>query len=183
MSRFAGIAHPHLLILSKDQLTVASPLTHRVMEVHASATLHSCLGSQFEPVGKQWIFWFLDQHHDELQTHWRKLLDMQRAKCLNPKVVKSWFNLAWKHIIAEGIPAENIYSIDKSGFSPANQGSEHVFGQYGTKAQHKRGGANRENVTALMTICANSSALSPMIIYKEQNFMVKWGENNVTRAV
>ena len=31
-----------------------------------------------------------------------------------------------------------------------------------------------------MIICANGSALSPMIIYKEQNFMVKWGENNVT---
>jgi hypothetical protein len=155
------------------------PLAHRAIKAHANATLCSCLGSQFDPVGKQWIFRFLNRHHDELQTHWSKPLDMQRAKCLNPDAVKSWFDLAWKHIVAEGILAENIYGMDESGFPPANRGSEHVVGQRGTKTQHKQGGADRENVTVLVTIRADGSALSLIIIYKGQNFMVKWGENNV----
>ena len=69
------------------------------------------------------------------------------------------------------------------GSPPANQGSEHVAGQRSTKTQHKQGGADKENVIALMTFCADNSALSPMIIYEGQNFMVKWGENNIAQAV
>jgi hypothetical protein len=50
------------------------------------------------------------------------------------------------------------------------------------KMQHKQGGADRENVTALVTICANGMMLCLMIIYKEKNFMRKWGENNMSNA-
>ncbi|RXW20847.1 hypothetical protein EST38_g5024 [Candolleomyces aberdarensis] len=49
--------------------------------------------------------------------------------------------------------------------------------------QHKQGGANCENVTALVTICADGSVLQPMIIYKGKNIMKKWGENNVLKAM
>ncbi|KIL62014.1 hypothetical protein M378DRAFT_81767, partial [Amanita muscaria Koide BX008] len=72
--------------------------------------------------------------------------------------------------------------MDESGFPPGHQGKERVVGRRGTKTQHKQGGADRENVTALITICADGTALPPMIIFKGQNFMAKWGNNNVAKA-
>jgi len=50
------------------------------------------------------------------------------------------------------------------------------------KTQHKQGGADRENVTAIVTICADGTTLRPTIIFKGQNFMTKWAENNVANA-
>ncbi|KDQ54526.1 hypothetical protein JAAARDRAFT_83974, partial [Jaapia argillacea MUCL 33604] len=57
-----------------------------------------------------------------------------------------------------------------------------VVGGRGTKVQHKQGGADRENVTAIVTICADGSTLKPSLIFKGKNFMSKWGQNNVSNA-
>ena len=51
------------------------------------------------------------------------------------------------------------------------------------KTQHKQGGADRENVTAIVTICANGTTLCPTIIFKGQNFMSKWAANNVSEVL
>jgi hypothetical protein len=37
-------------------------------------------------------------------------------------------------------------------------------------------------VTAIVTICADGTTLRPTIIFKGQNFMMKWAENNVANA-
>jgi hypothetical protein len=178
-----SVAEERVLVdFIKDSADHGFPLTHRAIKSYANAALQSRLGAELKPVGKQWIFRFLDRHHEEIQTHWSKPLDMQRAKCLNPEAVKSWFDLAKKYIVDLGIPPENIYGMDESGFPPANQGPERVVGQRGTKTQHKQGGADRENVTALVTICADGTTLTPMIIYKGANFMTKWGQDNIARA-
>jgi hypothetical protein len=105
------------------------PLSHLAIQSYANAVIASRQGSSADPVGKQWIFRFLDRHHEELQTHWSKPLDMQRAKSLNPEAVKSWFDLVEEYIVNLGIPPENIYGMDESGFPPANQGPERVVGQ------------------------------------------------------
>ncbi|PBK60338.1 hypothetical protein ARMSODRAFT_898132 [Armillaria solidipes] len=72
--------------------------------------------------------------------------------------------------------------MDESGFPPANQGRTRVVGGRGTKTQHKQEGADRENVTAVVTVCADGTTVKPMIIYKRKNFMQKWNNNNVAEA-
>ncbi|KAJ7439297.1 hypothetical protein FB451DRAFT_985330, partial [Mycena latifolia] len=59
------------------------------------------------------------------------------------------------------IKPENIYGMDESGFPPSNQGRQRVVGRRGTKTQHKAGSANHENVTVLVTICADGTTLKP----------------------
>jgi hypothetical protein len=56
--------------------------------------------------------------------------------------------------------------MDESGFPPSDQGVQHVVGQHGLKIQYKAGSANRWNVTVLITICANSSALKLTVIFE-----------------
>jgi len=77
----------------------------------------------------------------------------------------------------------NIYGMDESGFPLSDQGQQCVIGCCGNQVQHKQGGADHENVTALVTICADGTALEPTIIFKEMNFMNKWGDNNVANAL
>ena len=63
----------------------------------------------------------------ELQTHWSKPLDMQRAQA-----VKHWFDLVEELVVKTGIRKEDIYRMDESGFPPADQGKTNVVGTRGT---------------------------------------------------
>ena len=77
---------------------------------------------------------------------------------------------------------EDLYAMDESGCPPSDQGTERVVGGRGTKVQHKQGGADHENVTAIVTICADGTTLHLTIIFKGQQFMKKWAQDNVAEA-
>ena len=72
--------------------------------------------------------------------------------------------------------------MDESGFPLALQGRERVIGSRGTKTQHKQHGANRKNITALVTICADSSTIPPMVMFKGKHLMKAWFNNNTVNA-
>lgn len=72
--------------------------------------------------------------------------------------------------------------MDESGFPPSDQRVQRIVGQRGAKRQHKTRSANRENVTVLVTICADGTALKPTIIFKGQHILKKWCQNNVCEA-
>jgi hypothetical protein len=158
------------------------PLVHQQIESFANAILQKRNGPGYQPVGQSWVYALIDRHHDKLQSHWSKPLDMQRAQSLNPAAVNHWFDLVEEVVVKTGISKENIYGMDESGFPPSDQGKQRVVGARGTKTQHKVGGADRENVTALVTICANGTSLCPTITFKGKNMMSKWTENNVSEA-
>ena len=82
-----------------------------------------------------------------------------------------------------GIRPEDLYGMDETGCPLSVQGTEQVCGSHGTKTQHKQGGADHKNVTAIVTICTDGTTLRPTIIFKGQNFMTKWAENNVLDAL
>jgi hypothetical protein len=94
------------------------PLTHQSIESYTNSILQKRIGSTYQPVGKNWIYSFLDRNQSDLQTHWSKPLNMQRAQALNPKAVKHWFDLVEEIVVEIGIRRENIYKIDKSGDVP-----------------------------------------------------------------
>jgi hypothetical protein len=158
------------------------PQTLRNIKEYANLIRRSRLGLKCEEVGESWVGRFLDRHRDILQTHWSKPLDTQRARAMNPEAKKRWFELLQEFIVEAGILPEDLYAMDETGCPPSDQGTERVVGGRGTKTQHKQGGADRENVTALVTICADGSALRPTIIFKGQNFMTKWAQDNVSGA-
>ncbi|KIJ52065.1 hypothetical protein M422DRAFT_157164, partial [Sphaerobolus stellatus SS14] len=72
--------------------------------------------------------------------------------------------------------------MDESGFPPESARTQRVLGRRGTKIQHKQGTANRENVTVLVTICADGGVLRPTIIFKGKNIQQGWGANNPSHA-
>lgn len=72
--------------------------------------------------------------------------------------------------------------MDETGCPPSDQETEHVVGGQGTKTQHKQSGADHENVTTLVTICANGTVFHPTIIFKAKKFREKWAQDNVAKA-
>ena len=158
------------------------PMTLGQIEEYANLILQNRQGPDYQPVGKSWVGRFLDRHCKVLQTHWSKPLDTQRARAMTPEAKKNWFKLVEKFIVEAGIRREDTYGMDETGCPPSDQGTEKVVGGRGTKTQHKQGSADRENVTAIVTICADGTTLHPTIIYKGQNFMKKWREDNVSHA-
>ncbi|PBK60944.1 hypothetical protein ARMSODRAFT_1026033 [Armillaria solidipes] len=142
-----------------------------------NAILRSQGGEEIKP-DSNWMESYLVRHHDVLQAHWSRPLDTQHAQALNPEAVRAWFQLLKEFTLDLDICAEDIYGMDESGFPPSDQGTQQVLGHRGTKTQHKQGGADRENVTAIITICTDGTTLCPTIIFKGQNMMAKWGDNN-----
>ncbi|PCH39792.1 hypothetical protein WOLCODRAFT_67143 [Wolfiporia cocos MD-104 SS10] len=88
-------------------------------------------------------------------------------------MVKKW-------IVDKGIQMEDIYGMDESSFPPSSQGRTRVLGAHGMKTQHKQGRGVCTNVTALVTICADGSALDLMIIFKGKHFIFGYSENGWT---
>jgi hypothetical protein len=159
------------------------PPTRKVIVKTANAILISQGRSDaLIKLESNWIETFITRHRARIQGHWSRPLDTQRAQCLNPEAVEGWFDLILKFIVNTGIRPEDIYGMDESGFPPLDPRRMKVYGARGTKTQHKQGGADRENVTAIITICADGTALAPTIIFKGKNIMKSWGENNVAGA-
>jgi len=165
-----------------ESAEIGFPLNHRQIEKHANVILQSKQGPEYKPVRKQWVFNFFHRHHDALGTHWSKSLDTQRAQSLNPAAVKSWYDILEEFVVNAGIAPENVYGMDESGFPTAYGGKEKVIGARGTKTQHKQGGADRENVTAVITICADGSTVRPLLIFKGKKMNKSWFNNNVSDA-
>lgn len=160
------------------------PLNHQ--QIHDEAlVLYSRLNPDLTSpmLGENWLDHFLLRHHQELQSHWTSALDLQRAASLNPKVVDDWFgNVLKVNVVDKDIPSDCLFGMDESGFPQANVAKQRVVGARGIKRQHKAGSADRENVTAVVTICADGTSLQPMIIFKGQNFQRCWADNNIAEA-
>ena len=149
---------------------------------YANLIHNNRLGKDCVQIADTLVGQFLERHRDRLQMHWSKPLDMQRAQSMNPEAKKKWFELLEEFVVKAGIRPEDLYGMDETRCPPSDQGTERVCGGRGTKTQHKQGGADCENVTVIVTICANGTTLHPTIIFKGQNFMMKWADNNVANA-
>ena len=72
------------------------------------------------------------------------------------------------------ITSENIYGVDEIGIQP--QGGEHecVFGVKKKMPQYQQHGGNHENITVLVTICADGTSQAPAVIFKGSAYQTKW---------
>jgi len=159
------------------------PQSRHNITQYANLIRNNRLGKDCMRIGDTWVGRFLERHCDRLQMHWSKPLDTQRAQSMNPEAKKKWFELLEEFVVKAGIRPEDLYGMDETGCPPSDQGTKRVCGGRGTKTQHKQGGADCENVTAIITICADGTTLHLTIIFKGQNFMTKWADDNVAKAL
>ncbi|EJF61425.1 CENP-B protein, partial [Dichomitus squalens LYAD-421 SS1] len=73
--------------------------------------------------------------------------------------------------------------MDETGIQEGVGLKERVLGPAGQKVQYQQRSGERENITVVVTICADGTSIPPAVIFKGQAFHTKWKQNNPLKAV
>ncbi|KAJ8474688.1 hypothetical protein ONZ51_g7033 [Trametes cubensis] len=164
------------------------PLNHRRLKEHVDEICRARYGAKFpeDGVGKEWTHRFLIRHSKELHPYWSHALDNARARAVNPNNKDAYFALL-KNVL-EGDESEGplapdcIYGMDETGLQEGVGVSERVIGPAGQKVQYQQRSGERENITIIVTICADGSTTPPAVIYKGDAYQSNWKQDNPLNA-
>lgn len=150
------------------------PLTRKTIERYALEILRARVPDA-KSIGASWFHRMLDRHPD-IQPTWSKGHDKTRAKAVNPTVMDHYFTLLKTMLDEFGFRPEEIYGFDESGFPfGGDETRERVYIPKGGDGKSQAEG-NRENVSVMVTICADGSYITPTIIFKGKKFDSEWAE-------
>lgn len=166
------------------------PLSKRRTREHVNKVCRARLGDEFpeQGVGECWVDRFLGRHADFIQTYRAHPLESVRGQAVNPFTHRGFYDLLRRILETgdNGAPIEkcNIYGSDESGFQTGTGSSnEKVIGGAGKRIQHQQKTGNRENITVMVTICADGTTVPPAVIFKGTKYLVKWNQDNPTNAM
>jgi len=166
------------------------PLNKQRTRDHVNKICRARLGAEFPEggVGECWIDRFLDRHRDLIQTYRAHPLESLRGRAVNPFTHRGFYDLLGRTLETgdngSPIAEENIYGSDESGFQTGTGSSnEKVIGAAGKRIQHQQKTGNRENITVMVTICADGTSVPPTVIFKGSKYLVKWKQDNPTNAL
>ena len=118
------------------------------------------------PAGESWYRGFMDRH-PELSHRTPSKVCTNRGKAMRRDVVASYFKDLGA--ITAGIPPEQIWNMDESGFHFEHNPIK-VVCKKGTKALNSRVSSSRENVTIIGCASGAGAVLPPMFIVKGKTF-------------
>lgn len=161
------------------------PLSHRRLKEHVDEILRARLGDKFPAlgVGKQWTNRFVEKYSTRIKTSWSTTLDTKRGRAVNPNTVDAWFSLLGDTMTHYEIkdPAQ-IHGTDEIGVNPAEGRTEKVIGARKKGPQYQQRDGTRENITVIVTICADGTATPPAVIFKGNAYQVSWKQDNPADA-
>ena len=151
------------------------PLSQRRLCEHTDSIIKAWNPS-FKGVGNNWTDWFVLYHSERMKTIWSSSLEGAHAQSANPTNNKEWYDLLAKHI--KDTDPDCIWAADETGIQTGTAVKEWVIGAKGKTTQHQTCEGNRENITVIVTICADGSSIAPAIIFKGQAFLAGWQQHN-----
>ena len=160
------------------------PLSHRRLKEHVDEICHARLDNQFPEtgVGINWTHRFAEKHSDRIKVSRSRALETKRGRAVNPTTNKAWWNLLEDTIKKYDIKQHNMYGVDEMGCQPSGGEREYVFGRQKATPQYQQHGRSRENITVIVTICADGTAPAPSVIFKGSAYQVKWNQENPANA-
>lgn len=128
-------------------------------------------------VGKCWASRFI-KRSDELKMSFNRAKDRQRAKQEDPVVISDWFQRVANTKAKYGIPEEDTYNFDETGFQMGVIGSMKVVtGSERRSRPDLVQPGDREWVTVIQGIGAGDGfVIPPFIIYKGRVHLSGWYE-------
>ena len=167
------------------------PLEKERIKAHVDNICRARLGDAFpgNGVGLNWVDRFLKHHSNHIRTYRAHPLEVLRGRAVNEYTHQHYFEIL-KHILDTGddrgpLLPENIYGSDETAFRTSEGLSNRkVIGPAGRRIQHQQKTGNQENITVMVTICADGSSLiPPAVIFKGSKYLVKWKQRNPANAL
>jgi hypothetical protein len=133
-------------------------------------------------IGHNWAQQFVQRFEDQIGAKTCALLEKTRASALNPENVRHHFDLLSKTIQSYGIHPRNIYNCDETG-CPLNVPLRQKVVVSATSGQGRAvSSASKEHITVLEFICADGTALQPVVIFPGKAFLQRWKQVNPLNA-
>lgn len=161
------------------------PLSHRRLKEHVNEICRARLGSSFPVtgVGKNWTQRFVERHSSRLKTSWSHPLETKRGRAVNPNTNAAYFDLLADVKHKFDIEVDCTYGVDEVGCQASGGENERVIGGRNPGPQYQVRDGNRENITVLVTICADGTSTPPAVIFKGSAYQVKWLQDNPANAL
>lgn len=160
------------------------PLSPRRLREHANEILQARLGSEFPEggVGVQWPYRFIEKHDDRLRMTWSRSLHTNRGRAVNPVTNEEYFDLLGSTIGRYDIEQDCTWATDETGIQPESGEKERVIGKAGEKTQYQQRGGSKENMTVIVTICADGTSIAPAVVFKGKGYSTSWKQDNPLNA-
>ncbi|KAJ3512249.1 hypothetical protein NMY22_g15390 [Coprinellus aureogranulatus] len=162
------------------------PLSHRRLEEHATEIAKAHWGEDFAGLGHNWTDRFMIRHQDRVRAVWSHTLDTNRAQGANPINKADYFKKLNEVQQGQGgddvIRTGDTYAVDESGLQTGQGQKERVFGRVDARIQQQQRSGNKENITVIVSVCADGSSLPPAVVFKGQTFLTTWKQDNPLRA-
>jgi len=161
------------------------PLSHERLKEHVNDICSARLGPAFpvQGVGVNWTYRFSKKHSEQIKIARSWLLEDKQGCATNPHNNEAWWKLPGDTVKKYKIEEENTYASDEVGIQAQGGGErKYVFGPRTKAAPYQQRSGTCENITTIVTICADGTSTPPAIIFKGSAYQVKWGENNPLNA-
>ncbi len=126
-----------------------------------------------QDVSESWVTRFINRHSIKLISRFATGMDQERHAADSESKYRLYFDLLERKIAEYDIQPRQIYNIDKKGFMIGIVGrSKRVFSKamYTQKrVRESLQDSNREWVTLLATVCADSTVLSLGLLFSSAN--------------
>jgi hypothetical protein len=125
-------------------------------------------------VGVKWTNNFI-KRTPSLDIRLGRTYECQRRFCEDPEIIKAWFELVKNTINKHGIPPQDIYNFDETGFQMGQISASKVVTALDRPGRPKQiKPTNTEWVTLIQGACADGSLIPPFIIIKGKEFNQTW---------
>jgi DDE superfamily endonuclease/Tc5 transposase DNA-binding domain/helix-turn-helix, Psq domain len=125
-------------------------------------------------LGKEWVSNFL-QRHSELKSVVGKPIELSRVTETTVEALTAWFEVFEREVISdEDVLLENVYNFDESGFSIGTIQATRVIVSIRVNSRFQASPGRQEWVTVIESVCADGSAINPVVIFKGEQFNTSW---------
>jgi len=133
---------------------------------------------QYDDIGTDWVSRFL-RRHPELAGVTLQSIESSRLKAATPERLQKYFDDLEKVVAEYNILAENKYNMDESGYAIGEIEATRCIINANIRQQFQSKPGRQEWVTSVECICADGTALPPLIIFKGEKVSPRWVTENI----
>jgi len=122
----------------------------------------------YPEIGTEWVKRFLTRH-PELKSKVGKSIEAARVTDASPEILTKWLEEYYRVITEYDIEPENTYNMDETGFSIGKIEATRIIINSKIRAAYQAQPGRQEWVSIIECICADGSAISPLVIFKGEN--------------